>query len=136
MADDISVSLGPVLTQQVDILAVTARSAARALDLAERAAAFIPDVPDTKTRVSISLRLWSGCMSAAKTIAEGTRSGPNTAEGRHRVFAEIIDPIAENDPIYAAGVEAAPAFKTRRNQPYILDGVPEGSSVRRYARRN
>jgi hypothetical protein len=96
--EDVSVVLGPVLAQEVNILAVTARSAARALEIAERTAAFIPEVTNTRTRVSISLRLWSGCMSAAKTIAQETRSGPNTPEGRRRIFAEIIDPIAENDP--------------------------------------
>lgn len=116
--EDVSVVLGPVLTQEVNILAVTARSAARALEIAERTAALIPEVPDAKTRVNISLRLWSGCMSAAKTIAHETRSGPNTSEGCLRIFAEIIDPIAENDPIYAAGVEAAPAFKRLRKQPH------------------
>ncbi len=75
----------------------------------------------------------SGCLSAAKTIAESTRSGPNTAEERRRLFETIIDPIAAVDRIYAAGVEAAPAFKRRADQPYFFDGVPEGSCVRRYA---
>jgi len=136
--EDISVSVGPdgALTQRVNLPAIIARGAARALELSERLAAYIPDVPEAITRVNIGLRLWSGCLSAAKTIAPETKSGPNTQDGRHQIFTEIIDPIAENDPIYAAGVEAAPAFKVLRSEPYFLDGVPGGSRVRRYVRSN
>jgi hypothetical protein len=30
-------------------------------------------------KMSIGLRLWSGCLSAAKTVAGGTRDGPNNS---------------------------------------------------------
>src|SRR5205823_4376788 len=107
--------------------------ASRAICLAELSRALIPDVQDPVSRVNLVLRLWSGCLSAAKTIAESTRSGPNTAEERRRVFETIIDSIAAVDIIYAAGVEAAPAFKRLADQPYFFEGVPESSCVRRHA---
>lgn len=88
-----------------------------------------PDIPDGLTRVNVTLRLWAGCISAAKTIASETRSGANTPELRASIFAEI-DSIADRDAIYRAGVEAAPAFKRLRKQPWSLDGVPARSPVR------
>jgi hypothetical protein len=80
-------------------------------------------------RASIALRLWAGCLDAAKTIALETRDGPNSPELRAAAFAQI-DSVAETDPIYGAGVEAAPAFKVLRRQSYSFDGVPAGSRVR------
>ena len=46
-----------------------------------------PVMPGTVAldQIAISLRLWTGCMEAAKTIALDTRSGPNSAEGRAAV---------------------------------------------------
>lgn len=90
---------------------------------------FVPDVPDDGKRVSIVLRLWSGCLMAAKTIAEETRSGPNTPEIRRTTFEQVIDPQAESDAVFRAGVEAAAAFKRLRKQAYSFEGVPGGSSV-------
>lgn len=40
------------------------------------------DVPDDFARVAMALRLWAGCLLAAKTITFDTRSGPNTLEMR------------------------------------------------------
>jgi hypothetical protein len=93
--------------------------------------ALLPDV-DPLDRATIALRLWAGCLMAAKVIALETRSGPNTSTLRGELFA-WIDQIAAEDPIYRAGVEAAPAFKRRRQQEFELDGVPEDSAVRRFA---
>jgi hypothetical protein len=107
--------------------------ASKVLRLAELTRDLIPDVPDPVGRVNLVLRIWSGCLSAAKTIAEDTLSGPNTPETREHAFETTIDPIAAVDTIYAAGVEAAPAFKRRAGQPYFFDGVPADSYVRRYA---
>jgi len=39
---------------------------------------YIPHETNEKDRKSIGLRLWSGCMSAAKTIALDTLDGQNT----------------------------------------------------------
>lgn len=103
-------------------------------EIARLSKSYIPYVEDDNVRVNISLRLWSGCISAAKTIALQTRGGPNTPEMRASIFSNQIDPIAEEDPIYCAGVEAAPSFKKLRNETYSFEGVPEKSVVRRYSR--
>jgi hypothetical protein len=99
----------------------------------DTSAPLMPDVPDAITRLNIVLRLWAGCLMAAKTIAEGTRSGENTPQSRRDNFA-MIDDAARNDRIFEAGVEAAPAFKGEMDEPYFLDGVPNDSPVRRYTR--
>ncbi len=100
--------------------------------LADASVADMPDVPDPLDRVAIALRLWAGCLSAAKTISDATLSGPNSAADRARLFPSI-DGVAQQDVLFRAGVEAAPIFKRLRNQPYFLDGVPAESPVRRYA---
>jgi outer membrane murein-binding lipoprotein Lpp len=115
-----------------DLYQVMGQIATQTRRVEEGSRAFMQDVPDTMVRINIGLRLWSGCLSAAKTIAHETRSGPNTPAMRRQQM-ETIDEIAAADAVYAAGVEAAPAFKRLRNQAYSLDGVPEGSRVRRDA---
>lgn len=93
--------------------------------------AYMPDVSDALSRLSIALRLWAACILAAKTIADQTLSGLNNARHRQDVFSRL-DAQAEEDPVFTAGLESAPAFKRRRNQPYSFDGVPVTSPVRRY----
>jgi len=93
--------------------------------------AAMPEVDQDWGRVSIALRLWSGCLMAAKAIRPETRSGLNTAESRVADF-QVIDAIGERDALFAAGVQAAPAFLVARGQDYSLDGVPTGSQVRCY----
>lgn len=100
--------------------------------MATRTEQLLPDIADPLDRAAIALRLWAGCLMAAKAIASETRSGPNTSGGRAAQFAEI-DRRAAADPVFLAGVEAAPAFRRRRNQTIELDGVPEDSAVRRFA---
>ena len=100
--------------------------------IAQASATVMTEVGSELDRVSIALALWSGCIMAAKAIASETRSGENTAAGRAEQFA-AIDGLAAQDSLFRAGVEAAPAFKVRRAQPYSLDGVPSASPVRRYA---
>lgn len=104
----------------------------RLTELAKISESYMPDVSDSLARVNLALRMWSGCISAAKTIALETRSGPNTPQMRAETFSKYIDPIAEKDVIYRSGVEAAPAFKKRRNQEYSFQGVPENSPVKRF----
>ena len=60
---------------------------------------YIPDEKNEKYRKSIGLRLWSGCLSAAKTIALDTRDGPNTPNLRTEIF-QTLDHIADQDYIY------------------------------------
>jgi hypothetical protein len=82
-------------------------------------------------RLSVALQLWSGCLSAAKTIAYKTAAGVNTPKIRAHLF-QFIDYNALACEIYKAGVEAAPLFKQRRHQKIFMDGVPNDSPVRRY----
>jgi hypothetical protein len=103
--------------------------------VARLVSSFMPDVQDANARASIALRLWVGCMTAAKTIANETRAGPNTREIRTTIFA-AIDSISARDPLYCAGVEAGPAFKALRLQPFSLEGVPKESPVRKFAESN
>jgi hypothetical protein len=112
--------------QLFSLVCVLAR---RVGEVAELPAPLVPDVPDPLQRLSIALRLWAGCLDAAKTIAPETNSGPNTPEDRARIMPSI-DARATEDAVYRAGVEAAPAFKPLRDQPYSMDGVPDGSPVR------
>jgi hypothetical protein len=87
---------------------------------------------DKNKLVSIALRLWAGCLSAAKTIAHGTRDGENTAAIRNSIF-NFIDERCKIDSVYRAGVEAAPIWKRQIRDTISFDGVPEDSSVRRYS---
>jgi len=93
---------------------------------------FLPDMVDESARLNLCLRLWSGCLMAAKTIATHTLSGPNVPDSRERIFSYKIDRIAANDPTYLAGVEAAAAFKRLKSEKYSFNGVPRNSPVRRY----
>ena len=119
--------LGALLTMLSD-----KEKARRLNDVAGLSETYISDVNDHNVRTNISLRLWSGCISAAKTIALQTRSGPNTRMTRELTFRIKIDRIAQRDPIYHAGVEAAPSFKRLRKEDYSFEGVPENSAVRKY----
>jgi hypothetical protein len=103
----------------------------RQSEIAKASASFMPDLSETM-RINIALRLWSGCLDAAKTIALETMSGPNTPSIRTEIFSRKIDEIAQADGIYLAGVEAAPAFKAMLNQRVSFKGVPENSPVRKF----
>ena len=107
------------------------RLGARLCAIASTTEALIPEVTNVLERLNIVLRLWAGCLDAAKTIAHETRSGPNVPQARAGIFC-MIDERAAGDAVYAAGVEAAPAFKRLRQQGYSLEGVPAQSRVRRY----
>jgi hypothetical protein len=84
-------------------------------------------------KISIGLRMWSGCLSAAKAIAGGTRENANTKWKRETQLLDITQ-AAESDIIFRTGVEAAPAWKQSISQgdDIFFDGVPIDSPVRRY----
>jgi hypothetical protein len=97
-------------------------------------AAEIPDVPDALERVSILVRMWAGCLCAGKTIANDTRSGPNTKQIREQ-NARAIENRAAADTAFAAGLPAAMIIKLRESrthgrQMYTFDGVPAGTRIR------
>jgi hypothetical protein len=70
-------------------------------------------------------------LSAAKEIALKTDNSINTPEVRKLIFSQI-DTTCKRDPIYRAGVEAAPGFKRLRNQQYSSEGVSDTSPVKKY----
>jgi hypothetical protein len=82
-------------------------------------------------RISIALRLWSGCISAAKTITLETRDGKMTPDTRKQIFRDI-DNVAITDSIFCLGVESAPAYKKIHQQCYSFVGVPGTSHVRKH----
>jgi hypothetical protein len=90
-----------------------------------------PLIGDAK--VSIGLRMWSGCLSAAETIASASHGGVNTTGKREYLFGGI-DEEASHDAIFRAGVEAAPPWKRRIGQgdDIFLEGVPGDSPVCKY----
>jgi hypothetical protein len=99
----------------------------KALD--QLTARLLPDVADLPARINIALRLFVGYLDTAKTIAASTRAGPNSAATRQALIP-IIESRTANDPIYRAGVEAAPHYKRRvLGEPIFLDGIPAGSIV-------
>jgi hypothetical protein len=93
---------------------------------------YMPDVNDEEVRQNISLRLWSGCLAAAKTIALRTMAGPNTPEVREQA-SRHLDTVAQADSVFCAGVEAAPSFKRLLREDFSFEGVPDESRVRRNA---
>jgi hypothetical protein len=105
----------------------------RQAEIASAVAPLLPDVHAQQVQLNLALRLLSGCISAAKTIAPGTQAGVNTPQLRQHVFGRRIDPRTRLDPVYRAGVEAAPVFLKLRGQDYALHGVPDDSVVRAYA---
>jgi hypothetical protein len=109
--------------------------------IAQISMAHITKQMDEKLRKNILLRLWTGCMDAAKAIrfssVAGVRNGvvieaPIITQHRHVSF-QLIDLLAKVDLIYAAGVEAAPLYKKLVKQYYSFNGVPSDSIVRTYS---
>jgi hypothetical protein len=84
----------------------------------------LPDVEAGPERKSILLRLWSGCIAAAKTIALETRAGPND-EPLRTAGSLLLETNCAGDPIYKAGVEAAAMFKAGRSQKYSVAGLTD-----------
>jgi hypothetical protein len=99
--------------------------------LAEQTRTVMPELEHDHDRVSVALRLWARCLMAAKAIRPETRAGANSSESRASDF-QMIDALAAQDAVYAAGVQSAPAFLTARSQEHSFDGVPPDSQVRRY----
>ena len=82
----------------------------------------VTDPVSIQETVGFSLRLWAGCISGAKVIAEGTRSGSNSKVSR-RVGGDRIETLCRTDLIYRAGVLCSPWFKHLRGEPFHLDGL-------------
>jgi hypothetical protein len=111
-------------------------------DIARISMAFLTEQMDDKIRKNILLRLWTGCIEAAKAIrfnyVSGIKDGvvveaPITHEYRQALFTSLIDLQSRIDLIYEAGVEAAPAYKKLLKQYYSFSGVPPNSIIRRHS---
>jgi len=111
-------------------------------DIAQISMAFLTEQMDEKVRKNILLRLWTGCIEAAKAIrfnyVAGIKDGivveaPITHEYRQAIFTSLIDLQSRIDLIYGAGVEAAPAYKKLLKQYYSFSGIPSNSIIRRYS---
>jgi hypothetical protein len=111
-------------------------------DIAQISMAFLTEQMDDKVRKNILLRLWTGCIEAAKAIrfnyVAGIKDGviveaPITHEYRQALFTSLIDLQCRIDLIYGAGVEAAPAYKKLLKEYYSFSGVPSNSIIRRYS---
>lgn len=103
----------------------------RLKNMVEKTREYMAEDIDSNARANILLRLWTGCIEAAKNIALKTQDGVNTPETRNKYFFQI-DLFAKIDSIYCAGVESAPAFKKLHRQHFTFNGVPDNSVVRRY----
>jgi hypothetical protein len=80
-------------------------------NMAEKSLGVMPRRTDPVTRLGMTLRLWAGCVWAAKPL-----DCPElTPEFRGTIFKQDIDPRATKDPLFRAGVEAAPAFNALPN---------------------
>jgi hypothetical protein len=111
-------------------------------DIAQISMAFLTEQMDDKIRKNILLRLWTGCIEAAKAIrfnyVAGIKDGviveaPITHEYRQALFTSLIDLQSRIDLIYGAGVEAAPAYKKLLKEYYSFSGIPPNSIIRRYS---
>jgi hypothetical protein len=100
-------------------------------DIAQIVEEDIPNETNANIRINVSLRLWSGCIDAAKTIALKTNEGAVTSQYRKLAFI-FIDNFAKRDLIYCRGVESAPIYKRSYNEPVSFNGVPIDSPVRKY----
>jgi hypothetical protein len=101
--------------------------------IAEKYEQYVHYGNDKNIKINIALRLWSGCIKAAKSISSQTLSGPNSSLDSRIAFF-WIDLWSKMDPIYCAGVETAPVWKMLINQKddISLEGIPADSSVRKY----
>ena len=111
-------------------------------DIAQISMAFLTEQMDEKVRKNILLRLWTGCIEAAKAIrfnyVAGIKDGfvveaPITLQYHQALFTSLIDLHSRIDLIYAAGVEAAPAYKKLLKEYYSFRGVPSNSIIKRYS---
>jgi hypothetical protein len=102
---------------------------------------WIYDIVDGRQRINITLRLWAGGLDAAKSLRKtyvSVRSDGSVSEEaitphmRAKAFKESIDRKALSDPIYYAGVEAAPILKRLRNEQIFTDGIFSDSPVMNY----
>lgn len=100
-----------------------------AFDTGGYVALFLDDVASKDDRINISIRLYLGYLSGAKVIAWKVKGRKNTSATRYQEIQEI-EKKAAADPVYKAGVEAAPRYKWKvKAEGIYREGIPAGSSV-------
>jgi hypothetical protein len=109
-------------------------------DISQVSMSYLTEQLDNMVRKNILLRLWTGCIDAAKAIrfnyVVGVRDrqvveAPITIDYRQILF-KLIDLLAKTDSIYKAGVETAPVYKKILKEYYSFNGVPTDSVVMRF----
>lgn len=122
---DYSAYLRPIVLQ----LAATIRDNRRLQEIIKDC---LPTVP-TDEALSITMRLWSGCLAAAKTVREkkvvnGGRT-ENITPGERAAQMQSLHTTAEEDAIYAAAVPVGPYAKRNKRKPesetVIYTGIPD-----------
>jgi hypothetical protein len=109
-------------------------------EVAQLSIPYLIEQIDDALRKNILLRLWTGCMDAAKAIRFTSVAGIRNGEviqapimtGYRQSLFNLIDLLSKTDLIYGSGVEAAPAYKKVVKEYYSLSGVPSNSIVRNY----
>jgi hypothetical protein len=102
----------------------------------------LEDVPGGNDRKNMILRLWVGCVDAAKATRDKYNAGRGvqiayTPEDRAKTDATVRQK-APKDPLYEAGVEAALFFELIENKhtQRYLEGISSGSLIRKYLKDN
>jgi hypothetical protein len=70
------------------------------------------------------LRLWAGCLDAAKYLRDKYANRGSDGTVIEEIILLTIDPKALLDSTYYTGIEAAPVLRKIRNQQIFSDGVP------------
>ncbi len=97
--------------------------ARRIRDLAAATPDYMPGL-DPLQRVNVALRLWAGCLDAAKIVSDETSEGEKDAETRKEEIQLILARVKECT-IYTAGVPAGPAVRKHRHQAVVYDGIED-----------
>ena len=110
-------------------------------DIANKTEPLLKSIIEPIARINLTLRLWVGCIEAAKIIRETEMDFKDenvyekkiTPEDREKYCAEIVTPKSLADPIYLAGAEGAPIFrKVIRHQEICSDGLTDDCVLMKY----
>ena len=112
-------------------------------DISKKTEPLLKSIIEPIARINLTLRLWVGCIEAAKVIRDTEMDFKDgsfyerkiSPEDREKYCAEIITPKSLADPIYLAGVEGAPIFrKVIRNQEICSDGLTDDCVLMKYVK--
>jgi hypothetical protein len=110
-------------------------------DVAKKTEPWLKSISDPLARISLTLRLWVGCIEAAKVIRESEMDVKDgriyekkiSPTDREKYCTEIITPKSQADPIYLAGVQTAPILRKEiRFQKIWSEGLKEDCVLMEY----